>query len=57
MIAKLRGIVDSLGLDWVVIDVSGVGYLVRCATRTREALPGAGEAVSLFVETQGVLGG
>ncbi len=52
MIARLRGIVDSLGADWVVIDVGGVGYLVRCASRTREALSGAGEPVSLLIETQ-----
>jgi Holliday junction DNA helicase RuvA len=52
MIARLRGIVDSLGADWVVIDVGGVGYLVRCASRTREALPGAGEPDALLIETQ-----
>jgi Holliday junction DNA helicase RuvA len=28
MIAKLRGIIDQIGEDYVIIDVSGVGYLV-----------------------------
>ena len=28
MIAKLTGILDSIGDDWAVIDVGGVGYLV-----------------------------
>ena len=27
MIAKLRGIVDHVGLDHFIIDISGVGYL------------------------------
>ncbi len=51
MIAKLRGRLDSLGEDWVVVDVGGVGYLLFCATRTLSALPPIGEAVELAVET------
>ena len=52
MIAKLRGVVDALGPDWVVVDVGGVGYLVRCSTRTRENLPASGAPISLLIETQ-----
>ena len=51
MIAKLKGLVDSTGLDWAVIDVHGVGYHVVCSTRTLQALPAAGEAATVFVET------
>lgn len=51
MIAKLKGLVDSLGEDWAVIDVGGVGYLVFCASRTLGRLPAEGEAVEVFVET------
>lgn len=51
MIAKLKGLVDSMGLDWVVIDVNGVGYHVVCSTRTLQALPAVGEAATVFVET------
>lgn len=51
MIAKLKGRVDSVGDDWAVIDVGGVGYLVFCASRTLGRLPAAGEAVEVFVET------
>lgn len=51
MIAKLTGVIDSTGGDWVVVDVAGVGYLVFCSSRTLAALPGVGKAVSLFVET------
>jgi len=50
VIAKLKGVVDSTGEDWAVIDVSGVGYLVFCSGRTLARLT-VGEAVSLLVET------
>jgi len=52
VIGKLRGTVDSFGPDWIILDVSGVGYLVHCSTRTLEALPAAGQAATLSVETQ-----
>jgi Holliday junction DNA helicase RuvA len=51
MIAKLTGIVDSISRDHAIIDVGGVGYLVRCSTRTLAALPPSGGAASLAVET------
>jgi Holliday junction DNA helicase RuvA len=34
----------------VLIDVRGVGYVVYCSDRTLAALPGPGEAVSLYTE-------
>ena len=52
MIAKLKGLIDSYGEDFVVLDVSGVGYLVQCSSRTLQALPPVGEAASLAIETQ-----
>lgn len=51
MIAKLRGVVDSFGDDWVIIDVGGVGYMVQCSAHTLGGLPGKGEEVSLATET------
>jgi Holliday junction DNA helicase RuvA len=51
MIARLRGLIDDVGLDGVLVDVGGVGYLVQVSTRTRAALP-AGEAATVLVETQ-----
>lgn len=51
MIGKLKGTIDSLGEDHLVLDVHGVGYLVHCGTRTLQALPGPGEAAVLFIET------
>jgi Holliday junction DNA helicase RuvA len=52
MIAKLKGVLDSLGDGFAVIDVQGVGYLVGCSNRTLARMGGAGSAVSLDIETQ-----
>ncbi len=51
MIGKLKGIIDTYGEDFVIVDVSGVGYLVHCSARTLQALPARGEAVTLAIET------
>ncbi|MBS7540182.1 Holliday junction branch migration protein RuvA [Ancylobacter lacus] len=51
MIGKLKGVVDSYGEEHVILDVHGVGYLVHCSGRTLQALPAAGEAATLFIET------
>lgn len=51
MIGKLKGIVDSYGDDWVIVDVGGVGYLVTCSTRTLSSLAKPGEPAVVFVET------
>ncbi len=50
MIAKLKGLVDSTGDGWAIIDVSGVGYLVFCSGRTLGRL-GPGEAAEVLIET------
>ena len=31
MIGKLKGLIDSYGEDFVIIDVNGVGYVVHCS--------------------------
>jgi Holliday junction DNA helicase RuvA len=51
LIGKLKGVVDEIGEDHVVVDVHGVGYVAYCGTRTLSGLPGVGEAVTLFIET------
>jgi Holliday junction DNA helicase RuvA len=51
MIGKLKGILDSYGEDFVVVDVNGVGYEVHCSARTLQALPAPGEPVMLAIET------
>jgi Holliday junction DNA helicase RuvA len=51
MIGKLKGLVDEIEDDHCAVDVQGVGYVAYCSTRTLSALPGRGEAVTLFIET------
>lgn len=51
MIGKLKGLIDSYGEDYVILDVQGVGYQVHCSARTLQALPQAGEAAVLSIET------
>jgi len=51
MIGKLKGLVDTLGEDHLILDVNGVGYLVHCSARTLRDLPRIGEAAALVIET------
>lgn len=51
MIGKLKGLVDSFGDDWVLIDCNGVCYEAFCSGRTLQALPKVGEGSVLFIET------
>ncbi|UYN93497.1 MAG: Holliday junction branch migration protein RuvA [Enhydrobacter sp.] len=50
MIARLKGIVESIDGDSAVIDVSGVGYLVAASARTLRDLV-VGGPVTVLVET------
>ena len=51
MIGKLKGIVDSFGTDFLILDVHGVGYQVHFSARTLTMLPAPGEAATLSIET------
>jgi Holliday junction DNA helicase RuvA len=51
MIGKLKGTIDEIGEDHVVVDVHGVGYVAFCSSRTLGRLGSPGEAVVLFIET------
>jgi Holliday junction DNA helicase RuvA len=51
VIGKLRGVIDTYGEDFVIVDVQGVGYVVHCSTRTLQNLPSTGEAATLSIET------
>lgn len=52
MIGRLRGLVAEVTEEEALIDVSGVGYLVRCGSRTLGHLPPLGEEVVLHIESQ-----
>jgi holliday junction DNA helicase RuvA len=51
MIGKLTGTIDSVGEDFLILDVRGVGYLVHCSARTLQDLPATGQTVALAIET------
>ena len=50
MIAHLKGILVSTGLDQAVIDVGGVGYAVGLSSRSLSALGRPGDAVTVHTE-------
>ena len=52
MIAHLSGVVRRSGIDFVVLDVGGVGYMVSVASGTRQQLPPPGGDVELHIHTQ-----
>jgi Holliday junction DNA helicase RuvA len=51
MIGKLTGKVDTVGIDNLILDVGGVGYVVACSTPTLARLQPGGPA-SLLIETR-----
>lgn len=51
MIGKLKGIIEEIGEDHVLIDVQGVCYVAFCSARTLGSIGSIGEALSLFIET------
>ena len=51
MIGKLKGILDTIGEEHVIIDVAGVGYVVFCSATTIRLLPDVGHTVTLQIET------
>ncbi len=50
MIAKLKGIIDTIGEDYCIIDVNGVGYLVFASAKTLGRLTLKSPA-ALLIET------
>ncbi|MCC5883649.1 MAG: Holliday junction branch migration protein RuvA [Halomonas sp.] len=48
MIGRLRGTLLDKQPPWLVVDVAGVGYELEASMTTLVALPGVGEAVSLY---------
>lgn len=51
MIGKLKGSIEEIGEDYVLVDVHGVCYVAYCSARTLSRVGAAGEAVVLFIET------
>lgn len=51
MIALLNGKITHIGLNDMIIDVQGVGYLVAASSRTLSQMGQVGEHTSLHIET------
>jgi Holliday junction DNA helicase RuvA len=52
MIGRLRGELAEIGDEEAIVDVGGVGYLVRCGARTLSRLPPMGDLVVLHIDSQ-----
>jgi len=53
MIGRLRGLVVEVGEEEALIDVGGVGYVVRCGGRTLGHLPAWGKRPSCMWRPSG----
>ena len=51
MIGKLKGTIEEIREDYVLVDVHGVCYVAYCSARTLSKLGSVGEACILFIET------
>lgn len=51
MIGKLKGTIDEIGDDHVLVDVHGVCYEVFCSSRMPSKTGSVGEPVALFIQT------
>ena len=51
MIAYLKGTLEEIGNDYVVIDVNNIGYQVKVSLRVIEGLPGLGSQVKIHTYT------
>lgn len=51
MIGKLKGTLEQVFDDHILLDVQGVGYVVFISHRLRPSLPALGESLNLFIET------
>lgn len=52
MIARLKGVLEAIRSDSLILDVNGVGYLVYCASNFLGKLPSRGSPLCLHIETQ-----
>lgn len=50
MIGRLKGLVDHIDVESIILDVAGVGYLVYCSGKTLQNFQ-LGQNVVLYIET------
>ena len=51
MIAKIYGIIDLIGDDYIIVNVNGIGYLIFVSYKTISLLPKKGNSISLIIHT------
>lgn len=51
MIAFVKGIIEEITEDNVVLDVGGIGYNIKISARVANSLPGYGQEIKLFTYT------
>lgn len=51
MIAYVKGILEEIGTDEIVIDVNNIGYRIKVSLRVMEELPGIGNEVKIYTYT------
>ncbi len=52
MIAKLTGVIDNIGLNTIILDVNGVGYILSASSRTLSRIGSKGDTTSLLTHLQ-----
>lgn len=51
MIAYLKGTLEEIGIDYIVVDVNNIGYQVKVSLRVIEGLPGLGSQIKIHTYT------
>lgn len=51
MYAKLKGIIDEIAADHMILDVQGVGFHIYCVPRALYAVGDVGEGAILYIDT------
>ena len=51
MIAYLKGTLEEIGNDYIVVDVNNIGYQVKVSLRVIEGLPGVGSQLKIHTYT------
>ena len=51
MITYLKGTLEEIGNDYIVVDVNNIGYQVKVSLRVIEGLPGIGNSIKIHTYT------
>lgn len=51
MIAYLKGTLEEIGNDYIVVDVNNIGYQIKVSLRVIEGLPGIGSSIKIHTYT------